>query len=491
MASPLQPAAPGTALPLAPPPPTLSPGDEPLVSEGGMEVSKQQRNRILAVLFTGVLMGALDIAIIGPALPALRESFGIDDRAVAWMLGIYVLFNLIGTPLMAKLSDRYGRRAIYAMDVAIFGFGSLVVAAAPSYGVVLTGRAIQGLGAGGIFPVASAVIGDVFPPERRGSALGLIGAVFGIAFLVGPILGGVLLLLSWHWLFIINLPIAVAVVWGALRVLPAARAEEPRPFDWLGMATLALMLAGLALNRIDATAPLASLAGANVLPFLLGAIVLALAFPWIENRADDPVIRPGLFRSRQVVIASGLSLGAGVSEAAVVFVPALLVAAFGVTNSTAAFMLLPIVIAMAIGSPILGRMLDRAGSRAVVVLSTGLIAAGTGLVALFTATLTLFYTAGILIGLGMAGLLGSALRYVMLNEAPTEDRGAAQGILTVFISVGQLAGSAILGAVIASTGGQVSSYADAFLVVAVLAAVLTVSAFGLRSRAAEQQRMAE
>lgn len=456
-----------------------------------MDVSKTQRNRILAVLFTGVLMGALDIAIIGPALPALRESFGIDDRAAAWMLSTYVLFNLIGTPLMAKLSDRYGRRAVYAIDVAIFGVGSLVVAAAPTYGVVLTGRAVQGLGAGGVFPVASAVIGDVFPPERRGAALGLIGAVFGVAFLVGPILGGLLLLLSWHWLFLINLPIAVAVVVAALRVLPSAPAEDLRPFDWVGMGVLASMLATLAmaLNRIDARAPLASLVSGEVLPLLLVALVLGLAFPWLERRAPDPVIRPGLFRSRQIVIASGLSLGAGVSEAAVVFVPALLVAAFGVSASTAAFMLLPIVVAMAVGSPVLGRLLDRAGSRVVVVLSTGLIAVGMGFVAFFTATLTLFYTAGILIGVGMAGLLGSALRYVMLNEAPKEDRGAAQGILTVFISIGQLAGAAILGAVIASTGGRVSSYADAFLVVAVLAAALTLAALGLRGRKAERERM--
>jgi MFS family permease len=458
-----------------------------------VDVTKEQRNRILAVLFTGVLMGALDIAIIGPALPALREHFGIDDRAAAWMLGIYVLFNLIGTPLMAKLSDRYGRRSIYAIDVAIFGIGSLVVAAAPTYGIVLTGRAIQGLGAGGVFPVASAVIGDVFPPERRGAALGLIGAVFGIAFLVGPILGGVLLLLSWHWLFLINLPIAVVVVWAALRVLPTARAEEPRPFDWAGMGVLAIMLTALAvaLNRIDATAPVASLLGDEVLPFLLAAAVLAVVFPWVEGRAEDPVIRPGLFRNRQIVIASGLSLGAGVSEAAVVFVPALLVAAFGVSTSTAAFMLIPIVVAMAVGSPVLGRVLDRAGSRVVVVLSTALIAGGMGLVAFFPATLALFYTAGVLIGLGMAGLLGSALRYVMLNEAPKADRGAAQGILTVFISIGQLAGAAVLGAIIASTGGQVSSYADAFLVVAVLAAALTVMSLGLRGRAAERARMAE
>src|SRR5690554_1264563 len=118
----------------------------------------------MAVLFTGVLMGALDIAIIGPAMPAMQEAFGVDERAAAWMLTIYVLFNLVGTPLMAKLSDRYGRRAVYAADVAVFGAGSLMVAAAPSFGVVLAGRAVQGLGAGGIFPVASAVIGDVFPP---------------------------------------------------------------------------------------------------------------------------------------------------------------------------------------------------------------------------------------------------------------------------------------------------------------------------------------
>jgi MFS family permease len=456
-----------------------------------VEVEKSQRNRILAVLFTGVLMGALDIAIIGPALPAIREAFGIDDRAAAWMLGIYVLFNLIGTPLMAKLSDRYGRRGVYAADVAIFGAGSLMVAAAPSYGVVLAGRAVQGLGAGGVFPVASAVIGDVFPPERRGAALGLIGAVFGVAFLLGPILGGVLLLLSWHWLFLVNLPIAAVVVVASLRVLPSARATEPRPFDWGGMAVLAAMLSALAvaLNRLDAEHVGASLASPDVLPLLLVTLGLAVFFPFVEARADDPVIRPGLFRSRQIVIASGLALGAGVSEAAVVFVPALLVGAFAVTASTASFMLIPIVVAMAVGSPVFGRILDLRGSRTVVAASTALIGGGMALVALFPASLVLFYAAGLLIGLGMAGLLGSSLRYVMLNEAPARERGAAQGILTVFISVGQLAGSAVLGAVIASGGGDVGSFGSAFGLVAIGMGVLALASLGLRSRAAERLRM--
>ena len=147
-------------------------------------VNSQTRNRILFVLFVGVLMGALDIAIVGPALPAIRHAFNVNDRATAWIFTIYVLFNLIGTPLMAKLSDNLGRRLVYIVDVLLFAAGSVVVIGSPfvgasGFGVFLLGRGMQGLGAGGIFPVASAVIGDTFPPEKRGGALGLIGAVFG------------------------------------------------------------------------------------------------------------------------------------------------------------------------------------------------------------------------------------------------------------------------------------------------------------------------
>lgn len=179
-------------------------------------MDEKSRKRLLLVLFIGVLMGALDIAIVGPALPAIRDYFGVDDRASAWIFSVYVLCNLVGTPLMAKLSDIYGRRSIFVLDVLVFGLGSVIVALAPAFSFVLVGRAIQGLGAGGIFPVASAVIGDTFPAEKRGSALGLIGAVFGIAFIIGPILGGLLLLAGWRWLFLINLPIA------ALQILSSA-----------------------------------------------------------------------------------------------------------------------------------------------------------------------------------------------------------------------------------------------------------------------------
>ena len=130
-------------------------------------------------------MGALDIAIVGPALTTIRPAFGLDDRAGAWIFTTYVLFNLISVPLMAKLSDLFGRQTIYVLDISLFALGSLIVALSPAYAVMLFGRVVQGLGSGGVFPVASALIGDTFPADKRGAALGLIGAVFGIAFLVG------------------------------------------------------------------------------------------------------------------------------------------------------------------------------------------------------------------------------------------------------------------------------------------------------------------
>jgi len=443
------------------------------------------QRRILGLLFLGVLMGALDIAIIGPALPALREAFGIDERAAAWTLTVFVLCNLIGTPIMAKLSDARGRRSVYALAVSIFAAGSLLVALSCTFPMLIAGRVVQGLGAGGIFPVATAVIGDVFPVERRGRALGLIGAVFGLAFLLGPIVGGVLLIFGWPFLFLVNLPVAAVVIAGALRLLPATGSGAGRSVDAPGMVLLSALLFSLAygLNRIDAAG--AGLAAPDVWPFLLAAAVLAPAFWLHESRTRDPLMRPGLFRSRQVAIASAVAVGSGLGEASVAFVPALLVAAFGVTTSQASFMLVPIVIAMAIGAPVSGRLIDRVGSRAVVVAGTAAIGAGMLVVASARPTLGLYYVAGTMIGLGMASLAGSALRYVMLNEAPAEERGAAQGILTLFTSTGRLVGAALVGALVASRAGGVDGYAHAFRVIGIVMLALAALSLGLKPRREE------
>ncbi len=445
------------------------------------------RNKVLWILFFGVLMAALDIAIVGPALPAIQQSFGVDERALPWVFNIYVLMNLIGTPLMAKLSDRYGRRLIYVIDIALFALGSFTVMVAPAFSVVLVGRAIQGLGAGGIFPVASAVIGDTFPPEKRGSALGLIGAVFGLAFIVGPVIGGLLLMLSWHWIFAINLPIALVLGFAAWRALPAQRRHTEAPFDWVGMAILAVALAALAfgLNQVDTNNLLGSILSLAVWPFLLITAVLLPIFWWVEARAQDPIMRPSLLSTRQLRLASTIAFGAGLGEVAVVFLPSLAVAAFGVTESRASFMLLPLVFALFIGSPTAGRLLDRLGSRTVIIGGTALLAVGLFVLWMLAANLAAYYTGTVLVGLGLSALLGAPIRYIMLNEVGADDRASAQAVATIFTSVGQLVGAALVGAVAASAGGGVDGYGTAYLVIGVVALILTVLAFGLKSQSDE------
>lgn len=446
------------------------------------------RNRVLALLFVGVLMAALDIAIVGPALPAIQAAFAVDERALAWVFAIYVLANKVATPVMAKLSDRFGRRMIYVLDVALFAAGSLLVAMAPSFAALLFGRAIQGLGAGGIYPVASAVIGDTFPPEKRGSALGMVGAVWGIAFLLGPIIGGVLLLFGWQWLFLVNLPLAALVIGFSLRLLPATRPPSAPPLDWTGILVLSLLLGSMAygLTMIDARNLLASLATLNVWPFLLTTALMVPLLVWGERRAADPVIDLQLFQSRQVIIATSLVIGGGIGEAAAIFLPALFVAAFAVSTTTASFMLLPVVLGMAISSPLAGRLLDRVGSRAVVV-SGGLLSAfGMAMAGLLPPGVVLYAIAGAFYGMGMSALLGAAPRYIMLNETPAEQRAAAQGLLAIGTAVGQLAGSVVVGAIIASFNDVIAGYRVAFIVVTCCLILLAVVALGLKGRAAER-----
>lgn len=456
-------------------------------------MDNQKRNRLLAVLFVGVLMAALDIAIVGPALPTIRDYFGVDDRTVTWLFTIYVFFNLIGTPLMAKLSDIWGRRSVYLADIILFAVGSLMVAIAPSFTIVLVGRAIQGLGSGGIFPVASAVIGDTFPPEKRGSALGLIGAVFGLAFIIGPIVGGVLLLAHWRWLFAINLPIALAVLLVAPSLLPSAPAKTHRPFDWAGMLILALMLSFLTygLTQIDTKHFWASVTGLRVWPSLTLALILLPLFILFERQAADPVLHLRLFGSRQLALASLLSFGAGLGESGVVFIPALAIAAFTVSDSTASFLLIPVVLALAVGAPVSGRMLDQSGSKIVIITGTSLLALGIFLLSFFPQSWTIFFVAGVVIGLGLSALLGAPIRYIMLNEAPTADRAAAQAVITIFTGVGQLTSGALVGAVAASFDGGVAGYSSAYGVIGLAAILMILLTLGLKSRAAELATIAQ
>jgi EmrB/QacA subfamily drug resistance transporter len=453
-------------------------------------VDDKTRNRTVAVLFVGVLMGALDIAIVGPALPAIEAEFGLDSRAGSWIFSAYVLTNLIGTPLMAKLSDRFGRRAIYILDVALFAVGSLVVILSHGTGlfaVLLAGRAIQGFGAGGIFPVASAVIGDTFPPEKRGGALGMIGAVFGIAFMIGPVLGGILLPLGWQWLFVINLPMAAVVIALAWALLPHRRIGTGA-FDWLGMGVLAVALTSLALGlgAIDTARFWGSVASVSVWPWLVVSVIAWVILVLFERRVANPVFPVALFKRRQLGLGYTLTAGAGIGEASLVFMPSLAVAALGVSAHMASYLLLVVVAAMAVGSPLAGRTLDKVGSKAVIVTGVTVMTLGMFLLSRTGSSLLVYCIASVLIGLGLSSLLGAPIRYVTLNETTAEERSAAQGLVTTFTSIGQLLSAAVVGAIAASSPGA-EGYSDAFALVGILGVVLLVAALLLKKRSVEAE----
>lgn len=440
-----------------------------------------ESRRVLPLLFVGVLMAALDIGIVGPALPAIQTTYGAGERGLSWVFGIYILFQLVGAPVIAKFSDRHGRRAIYIACVAVFAAASLLVAMSPTFAVLLTGRAIQGFCAGGILPVAIAVIGDTFPAERRGRALGLIGAVFGIAFLLGPLLGGILLRWGWQWLFVLNLPLAAGVLWQAAKVLPSARRPMRSPIDWLGIGLLSVMLAALAwaISAVDVSALAASAGSPRVLPFLLLATVCLPALMLAQRRAADPVLHPELLRSTELRLVGAIALATGLAEAAMVFLPAFAVTGLQVPETTASFMMLPLVLALIVGAPAAGRLADEFGPKRII--QAGLVMTASGLLVFGLAVLTRasFFTAGVLVGLGLSALM-APLRLVVIREVSEAQRGAGQGLLVTCLGIGRLTGAAMVGGIAASGADQSTGYQDALLFAAGLLGVATIVSVALK-----------
>jgi MFS family permease len=448
---------------------------------GDLLKKSSNQGSIRAVLFLGVLMGALDIAIVGPALTPMREAFNIGVRNITWVFSIYVLAYLTATPVLANFADASGRKPVFIASVTIFAVGSAIVALSPDFPAVLMGRAVQGFGAGGIFPAASAVIGDVYPPEKRGRALGLIGAVFGIAFIIGPVLGGVLLLAGWHWIFIVNLPIAAVIVVLAVRILPKTAHEKTGPFDWPGSLLIAaaggLFVYGI--NRIDTQNLQNSLL--HLWPFFAGAAAGLAGLNRVEKKSKNPLIPPALFSKKQLNITHLLAFGAGIFEALFVFIPAYTLTVFNVSTSASSFMLLPSVAGIVIGSPLLGRTIDKRGAKPVILGGIACLSAGLFLIFFFVQNAAVFYAASFLVGLGLSGLLGAPLRYILLAETGKKMRSSAQGLMSIFTSSGQMTGVAVAGALVASASDPLMGYGSVFLAAAVFALALFAAAAFLKN----------
>jgi len=447
-------------------------------------MDNRHRNRILILIFIGVFMGSLDIGIVGPALPAIQGQFSVNERLVSWIFAIYILFYMIGTPLMAKLSDIYGRRSIYVLDIFIFALGSAITITAVSFEQVLMGRAIQGFGAGGIFPVASAFIGDTFPPEKRGGALGIIGSVWGLSGILGPILGALLLTYGWKWLFIINLPIAAVVIALSFYILPQTKGKRDVSFDWWGTFVFAVLVGALALgvNQIDTNNFITSLSSVYVWPFLVLSVILLPVLVKVERKAVDPVIQIDLYRSFEVKLATSIAIGTGFCQTAIVFMPSLAVVALSLTTSIASLMVIPLVLALGVSAPIIGRLLDKFGTKIVMLVGIFILAMGLFLLSFSASSFYMFIVSGVVIGLGLGAVLGSPLRYIMLGESPPDKRGAGQALINFNASAGQLVGGALIGAVIGSQGGELAGYQSAYIVIGFLAVIMFLLTFGLKNR---------
>lgn len=441
---------------------------------------QQQHRQILIVLFMGVFMAALDSAVVAPAIPALRAAFGVGNSQISLVTIVFVLFTLSSTPLMASLSDRYSRRPVYLINVLIFAFGSFLIGVAPQFELVLVGRALQGIGGGGITPVASAVVGDVFAVEERGKVLGLIGATFGIAFLLGPLVASLIMMVaSWHWIFFINLPLAAVILVMGFRVLPkhTPKVEHP-PFDTLGMVLIFLLLSSLTLgiNRVVDV-----MTGRQVWWWLVGFAVLALPLLLLqERRAADPIIPLSLFRNQQLRVTYLLALGAGFGMSSVIFISSVAVEAFQMKAQQAGLLLIPLVLGSTVASMVSGQYLNQFGSRVMMLIGFGALVLGCGLLGVFASSMVFFIIATVLIGLGVGIVVGGTLRYIVLNEVKPAERAAAQGIINIGSGVGTLLVVAILGAVADSQGGGLAGLALAYQVAAFIMLTMFLLSFALK-----------
>jgi len=252
---------------------------------------------ILFAVMLGLFLGALDQTITGPALPTIATDLGGNEFYV-WAVTIYLLTSTVSIPFWGKLSDIYGRKPVFMIGIVIFLIGSALSGLSQNMAQLIAFRGLQGIGAGSIFPVALAVIGDLFNPKERARYQGLFGAVFGIAFIVGPLVGGFLTeQISWHWIFYVNVPIGLISLYFIWRLLPTVKTPKAtRNFDIIGgtifTAAVSFLLVGLTNKQNgDWTDPTV---GGFIAIALVGVVLFILA----EARAKEPIVPLHLFRNR-------------------------------------------------------------------------------------------------------------------------------------------------------------------------------------------------
>ncbi len=418
-----------------------------------IELPHPVRMRVLGAVMVGVFLAALDQTVVGTALPRIITDLG-GNNLYTWAFTAYLLTSTISGPLYGKVSDLFGRRPVFLFGIGVFMVGSLFAGLSAQMWQLVLARGIQGLGAGALFPIAMAVLADLFAPSERGRYQGLFGAVFGVASLLGPAIGGVITdTIGWPFVFFINLPIGAVVLLTVRRYLPAYHPAGARPrIDYLGAAlftgALIPILVGLT-NKQSADWTDLSVGGLIV----LGVVVLG-AFVWIESRASEPIVPLNLFRNRAFSVSVGaVFLAAFGFFAAIVFLPRWFQVVAGASATISGYQMLPLLGGVIFSAVASGQVVARTGRYRWMTFGA-LVTTAIGL-ALLTqlradTPLPFLWGAMLITGLGV-GPMFAVFPLIVQNSVPVRQIGSAVSNLSFFQQVGGTVGLAITGTVFATS----------------------------------------
>lgn len=413
-----------------------------------MHMSATQRRGVIVGIMLSVFMASMESTVVATAMPTIVAELGGLDR-YSWVFAAYSLTSTTTVPIYGKLSDLYGRRAVYMFAMGVFLVGSLLCGMATTMNQLIAFRALQGLGAGGVLPLAFIMIGEMFTFEQRARFQGFFSGVWGVSSIVGPLLGGVIVdRLSWPWIFYVNLLpglIAAGLVWTGWRDAVRPAGTQRVAVDYVGALLLSSGVVALMLGLQDPNRTQAAL-------LLAAAAVLLAALVWWERRVSEPIIPLHLFRQRlfSVSVAHGVLAGMAMFGS-LNFVPLFVQIVLGTSATNAGLTMTPMLMSWVIASIIGSRLLLRLDYRALALTGMGLLSAGAFLMTFIgaeTGRLPIMVALG-LMGTGM-GLSVPAFLIAVQSTVQRSSLGTATSMLQFSRSIGGTIGIAIMGAVLSA-----------------------------------------
>lgn len=402
------------------------------------------RPATVAALLLALFMAAMEMTVVSTAMPTVVAELG-GALHYAWVFTAYMLTSTVTVPIYGKLADLHGRKPVMLVAMALFLFGSMASGQARTMGQLIAFRAVQGVGAGGMQPMALTIVGDIFKIEERARMQGVFGAVWGIAGLVGPLLGGIIVAtLSWRWVFYVNVPFGLV----SAVVLTYALVEEiekrKHKLDIAGALTLTAAVMALLLGTD------------GELPWVLlpASVVLTALFLWIESRAEEPILPLKLFAQRILGTSSALSaLGGGAMVGLVTFVPLYAQGVLGASPTEAGSTIAAMAVTWPIASAVAGRLIVKVGFRPLVRLGFFVVgAAAVGLTLAMTAgaSLSTLRVGSAALGIGM-GLANTPLVIAVQTSVGFSQRGVATSSTMFFRNIGGTVAVGTMGVVLART----------------------------------------